>query len=65
MEATLSEALALLNAVPAIFNTVATIRSGLAAPDQATLDAAVANAKAKALADEAQAETDLNAAAAS
>ncbi len=54
---------ALLQAVPGIFATAQAVRADLSQNDQAALDAAIATAKAGALAAVSQAEADLQAAA--
>lgn len=59
----LTAILALLQAVPSIFQAAASVRADLSIADQATLDLAIATAKGAALAAVAQADTDLDAAA--
>lgn len=59
----LATILGLLQAIPGILSAAQTIRADLSETDQAKLDAAIATARATALADIAKAESDLAAAA--
>lgn len=58
----LTAILALLQSIPSILQLAETIKGDLGTTDLATLNAAIATAKAAALADVAQAEADLKAA---
>lgn len=59
----LADILAVLDTVPGIFQTAASIRADLSIHDQATLDTAITRAHSEALAAVTQADSDLDAAA--